>query len=461
MKKPSVLVLDDDLIVRSILKKDLASEFNINVFADGKSALSFLETNNVDLALIDIDLGTGINGLSILEKLTGIDPNLSVIMISSLTSVNTVVKSIKLGALDFIEKPIDIPKLKFRIKKIFEYNEMKIVVDRYKKIQEIDLSKNEIIGESPLLAKAKDSVQKAGPMRLLLLGETGVCKTPFAKYSNLLLSKEMQYDRPFEQINCASLKHERFVDELFGHVKGAYTGAISDKTGLVELAKNGDLFLDEIGDLDLECQAELLTYLDNYEYYKLGGTKKLKSEVRIISATNKDLKAMINTGSFRKDLYSRISQMVINIPSLRERKEDIRKLVLHFVKIFSGIEKPVNPDVITNLAKFDWEEGNVRDLKNVCEFMCITSRNDSSIELSHIPEQYSSLNEAFTNTKISNNFDLSVLETMGYENFINSIEHSILSKLLCTEKKIKPLADKIKIDRMTLRRKLIKLNIMK
>ena len=454
MKKPSVLVLDDDLIVRSILKKDLASEFNINVFADGKSALSFLETNNVDLALIDIDLGTGINGLSILEKLTGIDPNLSVIMISSLTSVNTVVKSIKLGALDFIEKPIDIPKLKFRIKKIFEYNEMKIVVDRYKKIQEIDLSKNEIIGESPLLAKAKDSVQKAGPMRLLLLGETGVGKTPFAKYSNLLLSKEMQYDRPFEQINCASLKHERFVDELFGHVKGAYTGAISDKTGLVELAKNGDLFLDEIGDLDLECQAELLTYLDNYEYKKLGGEKSERSKVRIICATNKNIKKMIQEGSFRSDLYSRISQCVIKIPSLRERRSDIPVLVRWFIKKITGYDKQYSSEINELYKLYPWKEGNIRELQRACEYMCFQARGCSQIELNHIDEKY------FSNSKDKNfNYDISTVFDLGFTNFINEFEREILPRVLKTNESIRENAKILKMDRSTLRRKIIRYQI--
>jgi len=459
MNKPEILILDDDLIVRTLLKKELSPHYAINDFSNGRAAISFLKNNIIDIALLDIDLGAGMNGLEVLKELLRIDSELSIIMISSMCEIDTIVSSIKYGAFDFAPKPIDISKLKFRIKKALEFNKLKGIVDRYNNLKDRADSVNAIIGSSQETIKCKRLIKNAGPMRLLLLGETGVGKTPFARYSNFLLAKESDGERPFEQINCANLKRERFVDELFGHVKGAYTGAISEKKGMVELAEGGDLFLDEIGDLDLECQGELLTYLDNYEYFKLGGTKKLKSRIRIISATNKDLKKMITDGKFRKDLYSRLAQCVVEAPPLRTRKKDICELIKHFVVIFTGYEKPVNESVIKQLEKFDWEEGNVRDLKNACEYMCMVSKDSPSIEPEHIPGTYSCTDTERIKPNILPEFDPSLIYNAGYEKFIETIEYNILSVLFKEQPGVKALSEKLKINRMTLNRKLIKLNL--
>ena len=459
MNKPTVMIIDDDLVVRTLLKKELSDLYKVIGFSYIENALSLIKQNTCSVVLLDIDFGNRMDGLTGLKKLLNIDSEISVLMISSVTPIETIVETIKNGAIDFIEKPIDLKKIKFRIKKALDLKEMKHISDCYMDLRERDDLKYTIIGKSPELLKVKKEIEMAGPMRLLLVGETGVGKTPFAKYSNKLLSLEDCKNRPFEQINCACLKHERFVDELFGHVKGAYTGAVSDKKGLVELAIGGDLFLDEIGDLDLECQAELLTFLDNYEYYKLGGTKKHASEVRIISATNRDLKEMLANGKFRKDLYSRIAGCVVYIPPLRERKEDISELILHFTTFFSGCKKDISEKIIEHLKKFDWEEGNVRDLRNVCEYMCISSRNSKSIEAIHLPESYAILESNIKQVASIEGIDTSSIFKKGYDEFLEAFEYSVLLKLLKKESCIKSLANMMKINRMTLNRKLIKLNL--
>jgi DNA-binding NtrC family response regulator len=457
--KPDILVLDDDPIVISYLTKNLSKKYKIHSFQNGKDAVSFLKGNPIDLALLDIDLGIGIDGIETLKEMTNIDSNLSVIMISSVTDVETIVSSMHGGALDFHEKPIDITKLNYQISRTFEINDMKTISARYKHLKEKEYSENMIVGSDPKILKCKQLIENAGPMRLLILGETGVGKTPFARYSNFVLSKETKKVRAFEQINCASLKRDRFIDELFGHVKGAYTGAISDKKGLVELAEGGDLFLDEIGDLDLECQAELLTFLDNYEYYKLGGTQKKVSQIRIICATNCDLKQMIADGTFRKDLYSRIAQCVVQIPPLRERKGDIETFVKHFTKNYLSSEKKICPSLFEHLVKFDWDEGNVRDLENVCEYMCISSRKFDQIEISHLPDSYAKVDASSIQNKTLDNFNPNEVFELGYDTYLEQIEYSICKSLLENEKKVAILADKISLNRMTLNRKLVKLNL--
>lgn len=230
--------------------------------------------------------------------------------------------------------------------------------------------------------KLRKYIEQCGTLRIMLVGETGVGKTPLARYSNKHLGKE--YPRPFEQINCAGLSFETFQDQLFGHKRGAFTGAVCDKRGLVELADGGDLFLDEIGEMPLQAQSLLLTFLDNQQYYRLGDDVKRTANIRIISATNRNLKDAIEKGTFRKDLYSRLAQVEIQVPSLRERRQDIIPLMEHYIELFSGTKKEYSMTVRDFFLNNRWIEGNVRELKDIVEYMCTMASQESIIEKKHL-----------------------------------------------------------------------------
>lgn len=230
--------------------------------------------------------------------------------------------------------------------------------------------------------KLRKYIEQCGTLRIMLVGETGVGKTPLARYSNKHLGKE--YPRPFEQINCAGLSFETFQDQLFGHKRGAFTGAVCDKRGLVELADGGDLFLDEIGEMPLQAQSLLLTFLDNQQYYRLGDDVKRTANIRIISATNRNLKDAIEKGTFRKDLYSRLAQVEIQVPSLRERRQDIIPLMEHYIELFTGTKKEYSMTVRDFFLNHRWIEGNVRELKDIVEYMCTMASQESIIEKKHL-----------------------------------------------------------------------------
>jgi two-component system response regulator PilR (NtrC family) len=270
----NVLVLDDELTLREAIKVVLGSEHRLLLAPSIAIAQSYLETEEVDGALIDVNLGEKASGLDFLQSFKKKYPDKPAIMISGAREIPTVVRCMKLGADDYIEKPFDGDTLRLKVCKVFADSKRQRVYQRcYEQVE----SQSEIIGSNARLLQAKALVEEAAGLRVLFYGETGVGKTPFARFSNQVLSRLTGEMRPFEQINCAALNTEQFQDSLFGHKKGAFTGAISDKRGLVELAKGGDLFLDEIGEMPLETQALFLTFLDSMEYYRLGDDVKRRS----------------------------------------------------------------------------------------------------------------------------------------------------------------------------------------
>ena len=317
---------------------------------------------------------------------------------------------------------------------------------------------SELIGTNPNFLQSKQLVEKAENLRILFYGETGAGKTPFARYSNQVMSQIEGRNRPFEQLNCACLNPEHFQDLLFGHKKGAFTGAIADKKGLVELADGGDLFLDEVGDMPLSTQAHFLTFLDSMEYYRLGDDRKRKGNVRILCATNRDLKKMVEEGTFRRDLYSRISQMIVPIPALRDRKDDIPELVKFFVKKFAGFQKPVEPAVLDILREHSWLEGNVRELKDAVEYLCLVAKSDSVIRASHLGDRFMNA-DGITPEAVSAEAprSIEVVYQIGLDAYMERLEKSILEKLLeVNEGCMETLAKQLKTSRSTLYRKLKK-----
>lgn len=317
---------------------------------------------------------------------------------------------------------------------------------------------SELIGSNATFLQSKQLVEKAENLRILFYGETGAGKTPFAKYSNQVMNQIEGRTRPFEQLNCACLNPEHFQDLLFGHKKGAFTGAIADKKGLVELAEGGDLFLDEVGDMPLSTQAHFLTFLDSMEYYRLGDDRKRKAHVRILCATNRDLKKMVEEGSFRRDLYSRISQMIVPIPALRERKEDIAELTKFFVKKFAGFQKPVEPGVFEILREYSWTEGNVRELKDAVEYLCLVAKHDSVIRASHLGDRFlngDGVSSDVLSTEAPRSIE--VVYQIGLDAYMERLEKTLLEKLLeVNEGCMETLAKQLKTSRSTLYRKLKK-----
>ncbi len=318
-----------------------------------------------------------------------------------------------------------------------------------------------IIGTEPSIVRAKELVVKAQGLRILFVGETGVGKTPFARYSNRVMREVSDKERPFEQINCACLSPEHFQDQLFGHKRGAFTGAISDKKGLVEIARGGDLFLDEIGDMPLETQSHFLTFLDTMEYYPLGEDRKRKAEVRVLCATNCNLKALVELGKFRKDLYSRISQVIVEIPPLRERPGDIAALFRHFIQVFAGGPKRYDEAIISLMESYSWKEGNVRELRDAVEYLCLMASSSECIAISHMADRFRSHHERNNSDYQAKMEDVSFASKFGLEHYLERIEKSLLEKCLTKNSgSLEKMARQLRISRPTLYRRLKKYDIL-
>lgn len=465
-----ILILDDDSLIHDAFRLILSDHelFSATCF---EAAVAILGQQNMDLVLADVHLGEdNRTGPAFLKYMKPLYPHIPVVMISGDDSVDQVVECMRLGADDYVEKPAT-PELLEKVKD---------VVRKYQKthssssvrLTEILNRDDVLIGNSPQVLQAKSKISQAKKMRILLIGETGVGKTPFAYYSNLCLREKSQ-TRPFEQINCASLNRERFQDELFGHKRGAFTNAFSDKKGLVELAEGGDLFLDEIGEMPLDVQALFLTFLDSMEYYRMGEDFKRKAQVRIICATNRDLKDMVEKGLFRKDLFSRIAQIIVHIPPLRERKDDIPLLFKHFSKQFLGFEKECDPKVLEALKNYSWTDGNVREFRDAVEYICVMSAEANRIKIDHLPDHLSSSGIALpapkglttahltsqVNSRAGSQLD-KVYQT-GLESYLDEFERNILVELYSHHRgNVNEIADLIRLSRPTLYRRLKKYNLL-
>ncbi|MFH1727939.1 MAG: sigma-54 dependent transcriptional regulator [Pseudomonadota bacterium] len=455
-KSTNVLLVDDDIIFRTTIAAILMKAYNIIEASDFESGLAEFNNNIIHLAVLDINYEKNKNGIDLLKEIKKNDSSLPVVMLSDSSSVDVIVESMKIGAYDYISKSnFNLnEELRFRIENALKRN---IKERTFESLKKNFKSESEIITQNKEILQALDEIKSIGEMNLLIEGETGVGKTPIAKYANQVLKSTG--DRPFVRINCAGLSKERLQDEMFGHKKGAFTSADIDKNGLVEVAKGGDLFLDEIGDLNLECQAELLVYLDSYEYRRLGETMTRYAECRVISATNKNLHNMIKKNEFRRDLYSRISQCKVIIPPLRDRKEDILPIVKYYIKEFEGYEKKYSAEILTMILNYEWSEGNVRELKDTVKYLCQKSKNDETITIDHINPKFifnkNDLND-LSFEFIGNVINEDDIKKFGYENYLSNIENIMLLKLAEKEKTIKAVAEKVSLPTTTVFRKMKK-----
>ena len=367
------LILEDENNIREILSI-IVGDFteDISFATNIKEAKDLVNKNQFDFAILDLRLPDG-SGIEVLEEMRKNNQDTDVLIVTAFASSDTAVKAMKLGAYDYIPKPFNINDLRLKIRNVYEKHNLE------KKLKEVQFSEiDNIIGESPAIQKVKKLIQKIAPYdtNILILGESGTGKEVTAKTIHKLSKRK---EKPFVAINCASLPPDLLESELFGYEKGAFTGADTNKKGLIESANGGTLFLDEIGDMPYELQAKLLRFLEEMKIRPLGSTREINVDVRVIAATNKNLEKLINEGRFREDLYYRLSSIIIELPPLRERKEDIPRLAQHLLKqIIKKYGKEINridPEFINYLMQHEFK-GNIRELKNILEKAVLLADDD-------------------------------------------------------------------------------------
>ena len=369
---PTILIVDDEKAIRKTLSEILSFEgYKIEEAVDGEEGLKKFREKKYDAVLSDIKMPK-IDGLDFLQKATEANPDVPVIMISGHGNIETAVEAVKKGAYDFIQKPPDLNRLLITIRNAIERNSL---VSETKTLKRKAFKAQEMIGESAPVKKIKETIDKVGPTeaRVLITGENGVGKELVARW---LHEKSNRADAPLVEVNCAAIPGELIESELFGHEKGSFTSAIKQRIGKFEQANGGTLFLDEIGDMSLNAQAKVLRALQEGKITRVGADKDIGVDVRVIAATNKDLMKEVEAKNFRLDLYHRLSVILIHVPSLNERKEDIPLLVDKFLEDICddyGIAKKlISDDAIKALHDYNWT-GNIRELRNVVERLVILS----------------------------------------------------------------------------------------
>ncbi len=369
---PKILIIDDEKPIRNTLKEILEYEkFQVDEAADGSAGLEMMKKEKYDVVLCDIKMPK-MDGMEVLDNIMKLEDEPSVIMISAHGTIDVAVDALKKGAYDYIAKPLDLNRLLITIRNAMDRTQLV----KETKVLKKKLSKaktSEIIGESPAVARVIEMINKVAPTdaRVLVTGGNGSGKELVARQIH---EKSNRANSELVEVNCAAIPSELIESELFGHEKGAFTSAIKQRIGKFEQAIGGTLFLDEIGDMSLSAQAKVLRALQESKITRVGGEKEIPVDVRIIAATNKDLKKEIEAGNFREDLYHRLSVIVIQNPSLNDRKEDIPLLAEHFIKQiceeYGSAQKTLTKDAVKELQKINWT-GNIREFRNVMERLII------------------------------------------------------------------------------------------
>jgi DNA-binding NtrC family response regulator len=376
--KTKILVIDDDPKVSWILSEGLSSKYEITSARDGIEGIQMVSTEKPDLILLDIKM-PGMTGLEVLEKLGRLEDRPEVIMLSGHGETKNIVESIHLGAAEFINKPFDVKEVELHIQTILEKTKLKDEVKTLKTELKTRNTYEKFIGDSPKMVKVKEVIEQVADSELsvLIRGESGTGKEIVARMLHALSGRS---DQPFTKVNCAAIPRDLLEAELFGYEKGAFTGAHKTKPGRFEVANKGSIFLDEIGDMPLELQSKLLQVLEQQEFVRVGGITNIHVDVRIICATNKNLDEAIGRNEFRDDLFYRLNEIIITLPPLRERKEDISLLITHFIDKYNQLYQkqapPLSTETMANMVAFNWP-GNVRQLENLIKQIVV--RGDESI----------------------------------------------------------------------------------
>lgn len=376
--KPKILIVDDEPDICRALEFLITKEgYDVSIVNTGEDAIEKLKQVSFDVILTDLKMGK-VDGMGVLEKAKEISPDTAVIIMTAFASIESAVEAMKRGAADYIVKPFLNEEIKLTIRRLLE--QKKLITENIALKQQVSqrmIYRNLVLSSEPML-KIIDTLEKVIPTKsnILILGESGTGKGLVAE---LIHSNSPRRDKHFISINCSAIPEGLLESELFGYKKGAFTGAVSDKLGLIPLAHQGTLFLDEIGNMSLNLQAKLLKVLEIGEVYPLGDTKQKIVDVRIIAATNTDIEARIKEGNFRKDLYWRLNVIEITMPPLRERRDDIEILAKHFINKFSKEHskdiKGIDKDVLSLFMEYSWP-GNVRELENVIERAVVLAQSN-------------------------------------------------------------------------------------
>lgn len=367
-----ILIVDDEAAIRRVLVKILSEEndaYRVDEAEDGLRGLEMIKKEDFDLVLCDIKMPK-MDGVEVLMAARKLKPEIAFIMISGHGDLDTAVQTMRLGAFDYISKPPDLNRLLTTVRNALDKKEL--VIEN--KILKKKVGKNfDMIGESNEIGTIKEIIEKVAPTdaRVLITGSNGTGKELVAHWIH---QKSQRNSGPFIEVNCAAIPSELIESELFGYVKGAFTSAVKDRAGKFEAANNGTIFLDEIGDMSLSAQAKVLRALQENKVQRVGTDKDITVDVRIVAATNKDLKKEMEEGRFREDLYHRLAVILIRVPTLNERREDIPLLIKHFVEKIAAdhgsVPKSFSPNAINLLKGYDWT-GNIRELRNVVERLII------------------------------------------------------------------------------------------
>jgi two-component system, NtrC family, nitrogen regulation response regulator NtrX len=376
---PKILIIEDEAAIRRVLVKILSEEndtYEVDEAEDGLNGIEKIKKEDFDLVLCDIKMPK-MDGVEVLEAVKKIKPEIPIVMISGHGDLDTAVNTMRLGAFDYISKPPDLNRLLNTVRNALDRKEL--VVEN--KLLKKKVGKNfEMIGESDAISHIKDIIEKVAQTdaRVLITGPNGTGKELVAHW---LHQKSERVKNAMIEVNCAAIPSELIESELFGHVKGAFTSAVKDRAGKFEAANGGTIFLDEIGDMSLPAQAKVLRALQESRIQRVGSDKDIKVNVRVIAATNKDLKKEIEEGRFREDLYHRLAVILIQVPSLNDRREDIPMLINHFADKIASEQgtsvKVFSDNAIKLLQEYDWT-GNIRELRNVVERLIILGSNEVS-----------------------------------------------------------------------------------
>lgn len=383
-----ILIVEDEKAISGVLQSILSDEikdYEFIIAEDGLEGYKYIEKEDFALVISDIKMPK-LSGTELLKQALQLKPDTTFVMISGHADIDMAVDCLKEGAYDFISKPIDINRLITSVKNALNKeklaSENKHLQTENKTLKKKVNKKYQMVGESPALKKIQDMIEKvaSSDARVLITGPNGAGKELVA---HAIHAQSDRNKGPMIEVNCAAIPSELIESELFGHVKGSFTGAIKDKQGKFELANNGTIFLDEIGDMSLIAQAKVLRALQENKVSPVGSDKEIKVDVRVLAATNKNMQAEIEAGRFREDLYHRLSVIEIYVPPLEERKEDIQMLVEHFAKIIADEQgnatKVFDPEAIKSLENFNWT-GNIRELRNIVERLIILGGSPVSAE---------------------------------------------------------------------------------
>lgn len=369
----TILLADDERDIRTSIQMILEyrNQYRVVMAADGEEAIEKIAEGNFDLVLLDIKM-PGMDGLKVLQRIREMQPDLPVVMISGHGTIETAVEATKLGAYDFLQKPLDKDRMLIAVRNAVERKDL---TTETRELKEKIGGKDVILGESPTIKAVLAAVDRVAPTdaRVLITGENGSGKELVAK---AIHRQSKRHDKPLVEVNCAAIPNELIESELFGHEKGSFTGATAQRVGKFQLAHEGTIFLDEIGDMSLTAQAKVLRALEEGKIERVGGNRQIAVDVRVIAATNKNLQDAIKGGSFREDLYHRLNVIPIVVPPLRERREDIAVLTHAFAdeicRRYGMASKKFSPEALRRLEGMEWP-GNVRELRNTIERLVIMS----------------------------------------------------------------------------------------